>query len=103
MLIAHCNTMMQWDALGDKLADIDSVEIGKMDYTANEIDVEGVNVQVHARCSALVLWSIRQLWCLAFVSQSGYACFAFLLLLKYIEAAMHACRGKMECHAFARR
>jgi Thioredoxin len=37
--------LLQYDELAAKLSGVDSVVIAKMDATANEIDVEGVNVQ----------------------------------------------------------
>jgi protein disulfide-isomerase A1 len=41
----HCKKLAPiYDELGAKLADNDNVVIAKMDSTANEIDVEGVNV-----------------------------------------------------------
>ncbi|KAG5186863.1 protein disulfide isomerase [Tribonema minus] len=42
----HCKALTpKWDELAEKLSGVDSVVIGKMDYTANEVDFPGVEVQ----------------------------------------------------------
>jgi protein disulfide-isomerase A1 len=41
----HCKTLApKWEALAEKFSDDDNVVVAKMDSTANEIDVEGVDV-----------------------------------------------------------
>ena len=42
----HCKKLAPtWDELADKFASVDSVVIAKMDSTANEVDVEGLDVK----------------------------------------------------------
>jgi protein disulfide-isomerase A1 len=42
----HCNALSpKWDELGDSLAGKERIVVGKMDATANEVDVPGVDIQ----------------------------------------------------------
>ncbi|EWM22033.1 protein disulfide isomerase [Nannochloropsis gaditana] len=42
----HCKTLEpKWDVLGDRLAGVEHVMTAKMDYTANELDVPGVDIR----------------------------------------------------------